>query len=102
MDHFLEHFIFDVKDFEDVLNCEDARTMTQCFIEKVEKTLHKGSFECLLKVLKDSTFDIVVEELETGLPPGNSSINLLSYYYLHQVSNPTTNNGLKELFWVHM
>ncbi|CAG2193691.1 unnamed protein product [Mytilus edulis] len=69
VDHFLEHFIFDVKDFEDVLNCEDARTMTQCFIEKVEKTLHKGSFECLLKVLKDSTFDIVVEELETGLPP---------------------------------
>ncbi|CAC5399206.1 unnamed protein product [Mytilus coruscus] len=69
VDHFLENFIFDGKDFEDVLTCEDSRTMTQCFIQKVEKSLHKGSFECLLKVLKDCKYDIVFEELKSGLVP---------------------------------
>ncbi|CAC5424427.1 unnamed protein product [Mytilus coruscus] len=72
VDHFFEHFIFDVKDFEDVLTCEDSRTMTQCFMQKVETSLHKGSFECLLKVLKDYKYDIVLEELKTGLVPAIS------------------------------
>ncbi|CAG2195943.1 unnamed protein product [Mytilus edulis] len=69
VDYFFEQFIFNVKDFKDVLNCEDSRTMTQCFMEKVGKSLHKGSFECLLKVLKDNKFDILLEELKTDLVP---------------------------------
>lgn len=74
VDYFFENFIFDVKDFEDVINCDDSSTMTQCFMQKVEMSLHKGSFECLLKVLKDYKYDIVLEELKTGLVPGNLSV----------------------------
>ncbi|VDI73325.1 Hypothetical predicted protein [Mytilus galloprovincialis] len=67
LDNFLESFIFDINDYEEILKCEDSMTMKQCFIEKVEDSLHKGSFECLLKVLQDDDVGFLSEELKTGL-----------------------------------
>ena len=77
IDFFFENFIFNLKQYKKCIEKEHLRNdMMECFLKKVEKTLSKGSFECLLVALqKIKPIDMLVD-LEEDLIKGRSLVNL--------------------------
>jgi hypothetical protein len=78
IDFFFENFIFNLVQYKKCIEKERSRNlMMECFLEETEKTLSKGSFECLLVALqkRESNDDMLVD-LKEGLIKGRSLVNI--------------------------
>jgi hypothetical protein len=52
-DDFLENFVFDIDDHEELCNLTGGRKeMAKCFMDKVLASVEKGSYDLLLHILK--------------------------------------------------
>lgn len=48
---FVEKLVFDISDLKKILGCESTKGIVECFLDTIEKTEEKGSFELLDEVL---------------------------------------------------
>lgn len=53
VEDFVEHFIFDLSDLEDIIKKKTYKDCNKCFIEKIRCNLTKGSYWLLQKTLDE-------------------------------------------------
>lgn len=72
---FFENFIFNLKQYKKCIEKEHSRLdMMEVFFKKAEKTLSKGSFECLLVALQKKESNEILAELRKNLTQGKSLV----------------------------